>query len=330
MRRCLKKIRITLSNKPRILVIGSSNTDMIIQVPHSVGPGETLLGSGFTMVPGGKGANQAIASARAGGEVIFVSCVGEDVFGRNTLNALHKESIDTTYVKIINEVPTGVAIIQIDVKGENSMCVAPGANNQLHPEDILHAEKAMEKADMVLIQLEIPLKTVETAIMLAKKHQKQVILNPAPVHPFHASQLPAGILINTHIITPNLSEAAWLADMDPSTSNYSELFGRLKKLFGGTIIITLGGNGAACMHHSEVKHFPAEKVNVIDTTAAGDTFNGFLTVALAKGNTLDSAINLAMKAASLSVTRLGAQSSIPFLKEVEQPHSDRKSHQQVE
>jgi ribokinase len=124
---------------------------MIIQVPHSVGPGETLLGSGFTMAQSGKGANQAVASARAGGEVIFVSCVGEDAFGRNTYNALHKEAIDATYVKIIKEAPTGIAMIQIDEKGENSICVVPGANNHLYPEDVLHAGKAIEKADVALI-----------------------------------------------------------------------------------------------------------------------------------------------------------------------------------
>jgi ribokinase len=275
------------------------------------------MGTGFTIVQGGKGANQAVASARAGGDVVFISCVGDDLFGRNTVDALRNEAIDTSLVKVVKEVPTGVAMIQIDEKGENSICVAPGANNCLYSEDILSAENAIGEADVLLIQLEIPVKTVETAIILAKKHKTQVILNPAPVNPFHASQLPAGILSNADIITPNLNEAEWLTDTDPSVSDYSELLVRLRKSATGIIVMTLGGNGSACLNQKKITHFPAVPVRVTDTTAAGDTFNGYLAVALAKGYRLDKAITLAVKAASLSVTKLGAQSSIPYAEEVD-------------
>jgi len=297
--------------KPRIVVIGSSNTDMIIISPHLPGPGETVLGGSFTIVQGGKGANQAVASARAGGDVVFISCVGDDSFGQNSIAELTREGIDTSYVKIIKNVPSGIAMINVAETGENSISVAPGANSQLLPADIIKAEHSIKDADIVLMQLEIPIDTVATASKIAHKYKVPVILNPAP-----ACRLSDEILSHVDIITPNESEAALLADMKATDINFSDMARTLKESGPGTVIITLGENGAFYFHDELEKHVDGYKVNVVDTTVAGDTFNGYLAVSLAQGDELEFAVKMANKAASLSVTRLGAQPSIPYIDEV--------------
>ncbi|MBE0655638.1 MAG: ribokinase [Bacteroidales bacterium] len=297
--------------KPRIVVIGSSNTDMIIKSPHLPGPGETVLGGSFTIVQGGKGANQAIASARAGGDVLFITCVGDDSFGQNSIAELAREGIDTSFVKIIKDVPSGVAMINVAETGENSISVAPGANSQLLPGDIINAEHSIKDADIVLMQLEIPIDTVAAAVKIAHKYRVPVILNPAP-----ACILSNEILSHVDIITPNEREAALLAGVKATDNNFSEMARSLRKSGPGTVIITLGENGAFYFHDELEKHVEGYKVNVVDTTAAGDTFNGFLAVSLAQGDELEFAVRMANKAASLSVTRLGAQPSIPYIDEV--------------
>ena len=297
--------------KPRIIVVGSSNTDMIIKVPHLPAPGETVLGDEFQMIHGGKGANQAIAAARAGGQVIFLSCLGNDTFGKNALEKLKNEGIDTSHIKISDEGPSGVAMINVASSGENSISVAPGANSLLLPEDIERAGSIFENADIVLLQLEIPMETVTRTIRLAREYNLRVILNPAP-----ARKLEPGLLAMIDIITPNETEAAILSSVENEGLDKKTLIGKLKELGLETIIITLGEKGVMFSSNGQEGHMNGNKVDVIDTTAAGDTFNGYLAVALAGGATLDESIRIANQAASVSVTRLGASTSIPFLSEI--------------
>ncbi len=297
--------------KPRIVVIGSSNTDMIIKVPHLPVPGETVLGGQFHMVNGGKGANQAIASARAGGDVVFLTCLGKDTFGKNALEILDKEGIDTSYIKFVENTTSGVALINVSDSGENSITVAPGANSHLMPEDIENLSEVIKSADMVLLQLEIPVETVYSTIRITSGHNIPVILNPAP-----ARYLDPEVLKLVTIITPNEQEAAKIAFMDGEEVGNAELINALKGLGLNTIIITLGENGVLFSNNGQLGIQDGNKVSVVDTTAAGDTFNGFLAVSLARGESLKEAVRLANNAASISVTRLGASTSIPFLKEV--------------
>lgn len=297
--------------KPKIVVIGSSNTDMILKLSHIPGPGETVLGGEFSIAQGGKGANQAVASARAGGDVVFISCVGDDQFGKKAIEKLGDEGIETSYIKVIRDVASGIAMINVAESGENSISVAPGANSYLLPADIQVAEDVVKMADVILIQLEIPVETVLKAVKIARKFNVPVILNPAP-----ACALSDEILSNIDIITPNENEAAVIAGMEPVSSSIPDLAVCLCKKVSGTVIITLGKDGAYYCQNNVGRQIDGYKVNVVDTTAAGDTFNGYLAVSLASGNRLEDAIRIANKAASLSVMRLGAQPSIPYLDEV--------------
>jgi ribokinase len=297
--------------KPKILVIGSSNTDMIVKLPYLPGPGETVLGSDFIITQGGKGANQAVASARAGGEVIFISCLGDDLFGESTLRSLRNNGIDTSFIKIIHDVPSGIALINVSQKGENSISVAPGANSHLQPSDIIDQAEIIAAADIILVQLEIPLETVETAIELAMKYGKPLILNPAP-----ARSISPEVINNVTIITPNEKEACMLLGIDQAEDSYISSARLLRKLGIDTVIITLGGNGAYYSVNGVEKHMNGYKVDVLDTTAAGDTFNGYLAVSIAGGDSIEKAIKIANRAASLSVTKYGAQDSIPYIEEV--------------
>lgn len=296
---------------PKIVVIGSTNTDMILKLSHIPGPGETVLGGEFSIAQGGKGANQAVASARAGGNVVFISCIGDDQFGQKAIEKLGNEGIETSYIKVIRDVASGIAMINVAETGENSISVAPGANSYLFPADIQNAEDVIKMADMILIQLEIPVETVLEAVKIARKFNVPVILNPAP-----ACALSDEILTNVDIITPNEKEAAVLAGAEPENISIPELAVSLGKKVSGTVIITLGKEGAFYCQNNVGRHINGYKVNVIDTTAAGDTFNGYLAVSLASGNRLEDAISIANKAASLSVMRLGAQPSIPYYDEV--------------
>ncbi len=298
--------------KPRIIVIGSSNTDMILKVPHLPLPGETVLGGEFYTVSGGKGANQAIAAARGGGEVVFLSCIGNDSFGKNALQVYRNEGIDTSCIKIVENVPSGVAIINVADSGENSISVAPGANSQLRPEDIENYKDVIAKGDIVLIQLEIPLETVYRAVHIAYENNVTVILNPAP-----ARVLDEAIFKMVNVITPNEQEAAEIIAAEHQDADHDTLIGKLKNAGLRTIIVTLGANGVLFSEKGKEDYQEGVKVHVLDTTAAGDTFNGYLAVYLAKGASLREAVRIANEAAAISVTRLGASTSIPFLKEVE-------------
>ena len=298
--------------RPKIVVIGSANTDMVVKVPHLLQPGETLLGSRFIMARGGKGANQAVAAQRLGGEVTFIARLGRDNFGRDSAAAYHDEGIDTTFIAWDDEAPSGVALIMVSETAENIIAVVPGANGRLSPADIRSAEQAIIGAYCMLLQLEIPLETVEMAVKLAKSHGVRVILNPAPAVP-----LPRSILDYVDVITPNENEAAILlgADFDPgSGQGVPDLFNKLKI---PALVVTLGERGARFSRGEQVATVPAYPVEPIDTTAAGDAFNGALAVALGRGEGLESAVRFANAVGALSTTRLGAQPSLPTAVEVD-------------
>lgn len=296
----------------KILVIGSSNTDMVIKTRKIPVPGETILGGTFLMNPGGKGANQAVAAARLGGNVTFITKRGNDMFGNQAVGLFMREGIETQYVIKDPILPSGVALITVDMKGENSIVVAPGANGNLMPEDIPEVLFDPERFDIVLFQLEIPLATVEDAISKATAHGIRVILNPAPAQP-----LSDQLLKNTWLITPNKVEAESLTGI-PITD--SESFDRAASVLLdkglNNVIITLGERGAYVKSAEFSGLIPGIRVDAVDTTAAGDVFNGALAVALGEGQILREAVGFANKVAALSVTRLGAQASAPYRNEL--------------
>lgn len=295
--------------KKKILVIGSSNTDMVVKSRHLPKPGETVLGGGFLMNAGGKGANQAVAAAKLGGDVTFMAKVGEDIFGQQAREGLEKYGIDTSSILVDKDYPSGVALIMVNDEGENSISVALGANGNLMPDDILGLKPSIASADFVLIQLEIPLATVERAVALSSGLGKKVILNPAP-----ARQLSSALLSAVYMITPNETEATLLTGVEVrdkrSAKQAAEALGHQGV---ASVIITLGEKGAYVFSGEFQGMVSAPKVNAVDSTAAGDTFNGALCVALSEGKPLKEAVGFANKAAAFSVTRLGAQSSCPTL-----------------
>jgi ribokinase len=302
---------------PKILVVGSSNTDMVIKTKQIPAPGETVLGGVFFMNAGGKGANQAVAAARLGGNVIFIAKTGSDIFGREALNLFKKENIDTRFVFTDPKSPSGVALITVDDHGENCIVVAPGANGTLDIDNIQQAKKAIQEADIILLQLEIPIQTVEHVAALAGEKKIRVILNPAP-----ACMLPDSLLACITVITPNEAEAEKLTGVrvsDPrSAATAAE---KLCAKGVETVIVTLGDAGVLLYHQNKATHIPGYPVKAVDTTAAGDVFNGAFVVALSEKKDLAAACDFACKAASLSVTRLGALDSAPFREEVDSAYS---------
>ncbi len=296
-----------------IVVIGSSNTDMIVKVPDIPAPGETILGGEFTTASGGKGANQAVAAARCGGQVKFVANVGRDSFGKQAIENFQADGIDTTHVFEDADAPSGIALIMVSEAGENSIAVALGANDHLNPAAINQLEATISQATILLIQLEIPLATVEKAVDIAHKHGVKVILNPAP-----AQALSDELLSKVSIITPNESEAMLLTGIEVIGGDSAIESGRALIQRGvDTAIITLGSEGAMIVTADSQQKVPTYPVKAVDTTAAGDTFNGALAVALSEGMALPDAVQFANAAAALSVTRMGAQPSVPQRREVE-------------
>ena len=291
--------------RPRVVVVGSANTDMVVRVPQLPCPGETLLGSAFALMPGGKGANQAVAAARLGAVVTFIGCVGADSFGDMLVLNLGNEGINTQFVVRDPDAQTGVALITVDETfGENTIVVAPGANARLSPPLVDLAATAIRSADVVLCQLEIPTETVLSALQIARSAGVTTILNPAP-----AQTLSAEMLSFVSVLIPNQTEAAHIigGDYDPSASALM-----LKHRGVKNVVVTLGAHGARLVtatKNTGVPAFPTE--NVIDTTAAGDCFTGALAVALGEGQTLEEAVKFANAAASLSVETEGAQPSLP-------------------
>lgn len=295
-----------------ILVVGSSNTDMVIHVSRIPKPGETVLGGEFTMAPGGKGANQAVAAARAGGRVTFVARVGDDVFGERALTNFEADGIDTRFVFRTPEAPSGIALINVDERGENSISVASGANARLSAADVETAGPAFEKADIVLLQLETPIEAVRAAAKKARDRGVPVILNPAPARP-----LDDDLLRLIAVLTPNEHEAEFLTGIPArEESGAREAAGRLRARGAAKVVITLGERGAYASSPEFEGLVPAFKVDPVDTTAAGDVFNGALAVALAEKEPMKEALRFASAAAALSVTRPGAQPSAPARAEI--------------
>jgi ribokinase len=294
-----------------IIVIGSANTDMVVKTDILPLPGETKLGGKFFMNAGGKGANQAVAAARLGGKVTFIAKVGNDIFGKQTLVNLHKENINIDYVFVDDDEPSGTALIMVNQRGENCIVVAPGANACLLPADI-GIVNVIASAEIILMQLEIPMETIAAVVKIAKINNLRVIINPAP-----AQTLDSELLQGLFLIIPNETEAAFLTGItvsdDASASEAADVF--LKKGVQN-VIITLGRQGAFFKNSNIRFTISAPTVNAIDTTAAGDTFCGALAVALTEGKEWDKAIKFAVEAASVSVTRIGAQSSVPYRKEI--------------
>jgi len=286
----------------KIVVVGSSNTDMVVKVPHLPAPGETVLGGEFVMAPGGKGANQAVAAARLGAEVTLVACIGEDIFGEQAAAGFRREGIDTRYLTRHPQAASGVALIAVDPAGENSIAVAPGANMHLSPDDVRAAAATIQAADGLLLQLEVPLETALAAAELAHQAGVRVILNPAPAPP---SPPPAQLLACVDVLTPNESEVLKLAD----TPLGIEGAARQALASGvGAVVVTLGAQGALLV--------AGFRVQAVDTTAAGDAFNGGLAVALAEGKPLAEAVRFANACGALATTRLGAQPSLPTAQQV--------------
>lgn len=296
----------------KIVVIGSANTDMVVKAKTLPLPGETILGGKFFMNAGGKGANQAVAAARMGGQVTLVAKVGDDIFGKQTIEGLKKENINTDFIFIDAIAPSGTALINVNEEGENCIVVAPGANANLLPADI---DKAIivSTAEIILMQLEVPIQTIEQVAKNAKLNHQKIIINPAP-----AQALPDELLKGLYLITPNETEASMLTGIavvdEVSASKAADIF--LEKGVKN-VIITLGKQGAYFQNSTEHILVPAPLVQALDTTAAGDTFSGAITVALTENKTWSQAIQFAVKAASISVTRLGAQASVPYRNEIE-------------
>jgi ribokinase len=295
-----------------ILVVGSSNTDMVIRVPRIPKPGETVLGGEFTMAPGGKGANQAVAAARAGGHVTFVARVGDDVFGERALANFQADGIDTRFVFRTPGAPSGIALINVDGRGENSISVASGANALLSVADVEAAGPAFISADILLVQLESPLAVVEAAVRKAAEAGVPVVLNPAPAQP-----LGDALLSLVAVLTPNEHEAEFLTGIPVrDESGAREAAVRLRARGVVSVVITRGERGVYAASAEFEGLVPAFKVEAVDTTGAGDVFNGALAVALAEKTPLPEALRFAAAAAALSVTRPGAQPSAPTRAEI--------------
>lgn len=295
----------------RILVIGSSNTDMTIKSDNLPLPGQTILGGRFVMGPGGKGANQAVAAKRLGGNVEFICKVGHDIFGKNAADGYKKEGIDISHILYSTE-PSGVALILVDKTGENVISVASGANGDLSVEDIESIANVIKEADYLILQLEIPTDAVIRAAKIAHEAGVYVILNPAP-----ACKLPNELFQYISLITPNQTETELMTGVklinEQSFITAVENFNRMGVK---DVIITLGSKGSLVCYDGKNEFVPAIKVDAVDATAAGDTFCGAVCVALSQGKNLKEAAVFATKAASLTVQKMGAQDSIPSITDI--------------
>ncbi len=297
----------------KVVVVGSTNTDMTVRVPTIPAPGETLLGRDFRITAGGKGANQAVAAARAGAAVVFVTALGTDDFGNRAIDNFVREGIDVSLVRRVSTAPSGVALIFVDDEGENSIAVAAGANSELRPEDVVALANVLSAGDVMLVQLEIPLETVEAAVRDAAASGVRVMLNPAP-----AQALPDSLLASVSLITPNEHEAERLTGVViEDASGPARAAAVLHERGVPGAIITLGARGAFVSVAGASEHARAFVVDAVDTTAAGDVFNGALAAALVEGRSLPEAVRFANAAAAISVTRPGAQDSAPRRTEID-------------
>jgi len=292
----------------KILVVGSINMDLVVRVPHSPQPGETVLGGDFETFPGGKGANQAVAASRMGGEVTMVGRVGHDDFGDTLIQGLVADKVKTTHVIKDSDAPTGIAMIAVAADGENLIVVASGANLKVSAEDVNNARSLMRETDILLMQLEVPLETVGEAVDLAAAYDVPVVLNPAPAQP-----LPRTILANVDVLTPNQHELAMLTEEEDIDRGIQ----KLREWGVKNLVITLGPNGARVVTDEIDQRLPAHEITAVDTTAAGDAFNGALAVALAEGKPILEAVRYGMAAGAMAATKRGAQPSLPVRDAVE-------------
>ncbi len=303
-----------------ILVIGSLNADLVVRAPRFPAPGETIRGEDLVTVPGGKGANQAVAAARLGADVAMIGRVGADSFGASLVENLKQNHVDATHVTRDISAATGTAVIVVDSHGQNSIVLSPGANAKVKPADVEPASFSDPSADsgqrvkLLLLQLEIPVETVIHAARLAKQNGVRVLLNPAP-----ARQLPDELLSNSDYLLPNETELSLLTHQAVSDMASVETAARSLVTRGAkNVIVTLGANGALIVSKDAIKHIPSFKVNVVDTTAAGDAFIGGFAVALLNGKSLEDAVQYACACGALAVTKFGAQPSLPTKQEVEE------------
>ena len=294
-------------HKAKVVVIGSSNTDMTIKGDRLPKPGETVLGGEFRMGPGGKGANQAVAARRLGADVSFICKVGRDIFGDNAISGYQKEGIDCSRI-LRSDKASGTALILVDGNAENCIAVAPGANADLTPEDVDSVADVIRSADYLILQLESPVESVLRAAKIAHEAGVYVILNPAP-----ACHLPEELFGYISLITPNQTESALLSGVE---DNLDAAVERLMQLGVKDVVVTLGSKGSLVISEGAKTLVPSLKVKAVDTTAAGDTFCGALCVALSEGCSLVDAAGFATKASALTVQKMGAQDSIPFRSDI--------------
>ncbi len=299
---------------PNILVIGSANMDMVVSCERLARPGETILADSFGMYPGGKGANQAVACARLGGNVQLLCKMGGDAFQNDLVAGLERDGVGLRYLLTDGETPTGIALIAVDRDGQNEIIVASGSNMTLTADEVEDCNDAMADVNVVLLQLEIPLETVMRSAELAQDHGATVILNPAP-----AQELPGELLEKVDYLTPNEHEAERLTGMRVGSVNEAERAGATLLNRGvGRVLITMGAQGVVVVTREFTDHYPAHEVRAVDTTAAGDAFNGALALSLARGEVLGEAIDFANRVAALSVTSAGAQTSMPSTADLEE------------
>lgn len=295
----------------KILVIGSSNTDLIVKVKSFPKAGETIEGKAYIQAMGGKGANQAVAAHRLGGEVRFITCLGDDTNGQNTLQHYKNEGLDISSSLIVEDVSSGTAMIWVNENGENCIVITPGANNRLTSDYILKVEESIVNAEMVVLQMEIPYETVKTVCSLAKKHKKKVILNVAP-----ARELDEALLKLTDLLVVNETEAETISGERIEAIGKEAVIAKLIAMGASAVILTLGKEGCLLKSEQVVIKKEAFIVEAIDSTAAGDTFCGALAARLSKGESWDDILTFASAASALCVTKMGAQPSVPTEKEV--------------
>ena len=295
----------------KLLVIGSSNTDLIARVKYFPAPGETIEGMSYMEARGGKGANQALAAHRLGGDVCFITCLGDDSNGKNALEYYKKEGLEISSAKIVKDTPSGTAIILVDESGENCIVINPGANNMLSPSYIMAVEDKIIESDIIVLQMEIPYETVKIICAFGKKHGKKVILNVAP-----ARELEEDILKNIDILIVNEIEAETISGKKLEVLGKEGIVDKLLSMGPTTVILTLGKAGSYIKNSNMEKHISAFKVEALDTTAAGDTFCGALAARLSKNEDWGEVLTFASAAAALCVTKMGAQPSVPTEQEV--------------
>ncbi len=298
---------------PNIVIVGSINMDLVVRCVSLPAPGETIIAHSSAEIPGGKGANQAVAAARAGGDVKMIGRVGDDAFASRLVENLQREEIDTTHVQVSQACPSGIAIVAVEQSGENAIMVVPGSNGQVSRQDLTLSADVIQSADILLLQLEIPIETVREAIAIATSAHVPVILDPAPMPPDFPAEL-----LDVDVVCPNQTETAAIVGRSIETIDAATTaIGKLHEAGAKNAIITLAGQGAVVSDGQSIEHIPAFKITPLDTTAAGDAFAGALAVRLAEGASLVEATRFACAAGAIAATREGAQPGMPTRTEIE-------------